>query len=218
MITLYLKEHQETGLRYLGYTEKVDPISYKGSGKYWLRHIKKHGYDVKTTILFQTEDRKLAKEIAKDYSERWDVANNPYFANLKTEEIDGGIPNKETRAKIGQRSRERIITDEARRNMSASRKRHILTDEHKANIGKSITGRPVSLETRMKLSESAKKRVLSEEHRRKISEAKKGEALSDKHKASISMGNKGKPKSESHRKNLAIAADRRYENVHSNSN
>ena len=58
IIYLYIKTHNKTGLKYLGKTTKKDQHKYKGSGKYWLKHIRKHGYDVTTEIIFQTIDKK----------------------------------------------------------------------------------------------------------------------------------------------------------------
>jgi hypothetical protein len=55
-IYLYVKTHNKTGLKYLGYT-KTDPYHYQGSGIYWTKHIEKHGYDVITEVLFQTNDK-----------------------------------------------------------------------------------------------------------------------------------------------------------------
>ena len=61
IIYLYLKIHNQTGYKYLGKTI-ADPHKYEGSGKLWKRHINKHGYDVKTKILFQTEDKEEFKK------------------------------------------------------------------------------------------------------------------------------------------------------------
>ena len=47
---LYIKTHNKTGLRYFGKTTN-NPFQYKGSGKHWLAHIKKHGNDISTEIL-----------------------------------------------------------------------------------------------------------------------------------------------------------------------
>lgn len=60
MIYLYLKE-SPLGLKYLGKTEK-NPFKYNGSGLYWKSHLKKYNIkskDIKTTILFETDDVKL---------------------------------------------------------------------------------------------------------------------------------------------------------------
>jgi len=44
---LYIKKHNVTGLKYFGKTVR-DPLKYKGSGQYWLTHLKQHGNDVTT--------------------------------------------------------------------------------------------------------------------------------------------------------------------------
>jgi phage gpG-like protein len=88
-IYLYLKTHNQTGLKYLGKTVK-DPFEYKGSGKYWLRHIKKYGYDVTTEILFQTEDEKLFKKVSLEYSNKLNIVESNEYANIVPEQGDGG--------------------------------------------------------------------------------------------------------------------------------
>jgi len=89
MIYLYLKTHNQTGLKYLGKTTQ-DPYKYKGSGLHWKSHIKKHGNDVSTEILFQTEDREEFKRVATEYSEKWNIVESTVFANLMPEEGQGG--------------------------------------------------------------------------------------------------------------------------------
>lgn len=42
MISVYLKEHNTTGLKYLGITRK-DPVNYDGSGSLWREHLKENG-------------------------------------------------------------------------------------------------------------------------------------------------------------------------------
>ena len=44
---LYIKQHKITKLKYFGKTTK-DPNKYLGSGKHWIRHIKKHGLEIDT--------------------------------------------------------------------------------------------------------------------------------------------------------------------------
>lgn len=90
MIYLYLKTHNQTGLKYLGKTESGDPYKYQGSGLHWKRHLKKHGDDVTTEILFQTEDREEFKRVAMEYSEKWNIVESTDFANLMPECGDGG--------------------------------------------------------------------------------------------------------------------------------
>ena len=91
MIYLYLKTHNKTGLKYLGKTSAKDPNKYTGSGVYWLRHLKIHGIDVKTEILFESSCAKEIKEKGLYFSKLWNVATSKDFANLKIEEGEGGF-------------------------------------------------------------------------------------------------------------------------------
>lgn len=93
MIYLYVKTHNITGLKYLGKTTQ-DPQTYKGSGKYWKLHIKKHGYDVHTEIIFNSESKEEIKEIGLYYSKLWDIVNSDKWANLTEESGDGGDKSK----------------------------------------------------------------------------------------------------------------------------
>lgn len=90
MRTLYLKRHTKTGKMYLGKTEQVDPHSYCGSGKVWISHLKKHGYDYETYVLYECEDSFEFKAVAIYFSELLNVVNDKDFANLVIEQGDGG--------------------------------------------------------------------------------------------------------------------------------
>ena len=92
MIYLYIKTHNTTGLKYFGKTTKTDYHKYKGSGTYWLKHIKKHGYDVTTELVgvFNTDD-------VRDYAVKFSIDNNivesKEWANLEIETgLDGRGP------------------------------------------------------------------------------------------------------------------------------
>lgn len=85
MFYLYLKTHNQTGLKYLGYT-KNDPAKYQGSGLYWSRHLKLYGNDVTTEILFQSESIDDISREGKFYSDKWNVVNSEEFANLCEED------------------------------------------------------------------------------------------------------------------------------------
>lgn len=91
-IYLYLKTHNKTGLKYLGKTAR-NPHTYKGSGKHWLRHIEKHGYDITTEILFETTDVEEFKRVAFETSKKLNVVESEEFANLVHEVGDGGANN-----------------------------------------------------------------------------------------------------------------------------
>lgn len=89
MYYLYVKTHIKTNLKYLGYTKR-DPYKYKGSGIRWLNHVNKHGYDVWTNIIFQTELKKEITLKGKEYSLLWNVVESNDWANLTIEQGDGG--------------------------------------------------------------------------------------------------------------------------------
>jgi hypothetical protein len=86
---LYKKTHKITNLKYLGFTKK-DPCKYKGSGIRWLAHLKKHGYDIETEILYETTDRNKIQQVGEYYSKLWNVVYDNEWANLKTESGEGG--------------------------------------------------------------------------------------------------------------------------------
>lgn len=92
--TLYVKTHLKTGLKYLGKTEK-NPFVYKGSGKYWKRHIEKYGNDVWTNVVLQTEVKEEMIEYGLYFSNLWNIVESDEWANLKPEAGDGGFSGGE---------------------------------------------------------------------------------------------------------------------------
>lgn len=89
MYYLYVKTHNKTGLKYLGKTKK-DPHIYQGSGTLWRRHIRKHGYDVTTEILFESDDLEIFKAKCLYYSNLWNIVESKEWANLVEENGVGG--------------------------------------------------------------------------------------------------------------------------------
>ncbi|MEM2159538.1 MAG: hypothetical protein QXN55_01135 [Candidatus Nitrosotenuis sp.] len=67
-ITLYVKTHNITKLKYFGKTVHTDVNKYKGSGTRWLNHIKKHGYDISTEIVGIFYDKEKCKKFALEFS------------------------------------------------------------------------------------------------------------------------------------------------------
>lgn len=92
--TLYIKTHNSTGLKYLGKCENTDVYKYKGSGKYWSRHLNKHGNDVTTEVLLETTDKAEMIQMGIYYSTIYNVVEDNTWANLKIEEGDGGDTSK----------------------------------------------------------------------------------------------------------------------------
>ena len=89
MITLYVKTHKVTGLKYLGKTER-DPYTYSGSGIRWKRELNKYGNDVETEVLFQSENLEDIREKGLYYSEIWNIVESNEWANFIEENGSGG--------------------------------------------------------------------------------------------------------------------------------
>jgi hypothetical protein len=99
-IWLYVKKHTVTGLHYFGMSRKLTP-RYLGSGKYWLRHIRKHGVEhVITTDVWEFESQEEATAFAIKFSTDNAVATSDKWANLREENaLDGNIAGEELSAK-----------------------------------------------------------------------------------------------------------------------
>lgn len=92
MIYLYVKTHNVTRLKYFGKTTRHDPISYPGSGKYWKRHLTKHGCNFTTDIIGEFDDPAACQEIALKFSIDNDIVNSDDWANLREENGLDGAP------------------------------------------------------------------------------------------------------------------------------
>lgn len=93
MIILYIKTHNITGLKYFGKTTR-NVYDYKGSGKYWLSHLKKHGNDVTTEIVaqFEDNDQSSCEEYALNFSIENNIVESKEWANLILEDGLRGFP------------------------------------------------------------------------------------------------------------------------------
>jgi len=133
------------GLNYLGKTVK-DPYKYKGSGKRWKLHLRKHNIiakDIKTIILFESYDVKEIRERGLYYSNLYNIVDSRTWANLIPESGDGCFGVKQTK-------------------------------EHREKLMASLKNRPpVSEATRLKIGRGHKGKVHSAEARAKISAARK---------------------------------------------
>ena len=97
---LYIKQHSKTGLLYFGKTTK-DPISYLGSGKYWLNHLRKHGKEHVNTIWYCLfVDQIDIIECATLISTTHDIVRSPLWANLSVENGTDGGPRTNSHLKI----------------------------------------------------------------------------------------------------------------------
>ena len=95
---LMIKTHNITNLKYLCYTRSEGELynNYKGSGVLWKKHLKKHGDDISTELIFETDNFDDFKQLAIEKSKEFNIVDSSSWANLKIEEGDGGdtVSNK----------------------------------------------------------------------------------------------------------------------------
>lgn len=175
---LYVKTHNKTGLKYLGYTSKENIYEYMGSGKRWIRHIKKHGYDVTTDILLATEDSTEIKETGIFFSILWNVVESEKWANLMVETGTGGDNSKNIDYK-------RLVETKKKNG-----KTWVQTEESNKKRSLAHTGKKRSSESVRKTIDGKRKNNTlnhSEETKKKISDSTKGisKPHSEEHKTAI---------------------------------
>ncbi len=86
-VHIYRKTHKKTGKMYIGRTQQ-DPYRYEGSGRAWREHLKEHGYDMDTEILFSSDKQAEVKQFCIDFAvgnEYW--KEDAYFNECRE---DGG--------------------------------------------------------------------------------------------------------------------------------
>ena len=106
-----------TGLLYLCKTSSSnkDPYTYKGSGKYWLKHLNKHNPYIVTCILGEYETKEQLTEAGLFYSKMYNVVEDKRWANLTEEKGDGGLIGQ------GQLGKRWKVTTQGKENMKTSR-------------------------------------------------------------------------------------------------
>ena len=182
MITLYLKTHNKTGRKYLGKTVQ-DPYKYRGSGIHWDRHLKKHGNDVTTEVLFQTEDEEEFKGVGLYYSKLWNIVESDDFLNFTNEEGQGGYTSytAERNEKISKALSGCEGNMKGKRHSDKTKKKMSETWKRKKSEG--YVPPPMTEETKEKMSESQKGReawnknkegCFSKETTDRMSEKRKG--------------------------------------------
>ena len=88
-----IKTHNITNLKYLckkSTDDKSKCFTYKGSGKYWKKHLKKHGSNITTVIIEECNSKQELTERGIYWSKELNVVLSPKFANLIEERGDGG--------------------------------------------------------------------------------------------------------------------------------
>ena len=149
---ILLKTHRKTGKKYLCRHVTADEktcYTYSGSGTYWRRHLQKHGVDLETTILAKCATIQEAKLVGIEYSNMWNVTNNPEFANLVREEGQGGAEVASKRKNHGSR-----FGYEQKPFVMAGEKNPAKRKEVRKKISDKLKGREITWKE--KLSESRK--------------------------------------------------------------
>ena len=90
MIRLMVKVHNVTGQKYLCKSERQNYIEYRGSGLKWIGHLKEHGVDFSTIVLYETENKKDFKRVALLISTLFDVVKRSDFSHKMHENGFGG--------------------------------------------------------------------------------------------------------------------------------
>lgn len=140
---LYVKTHNITKLNYLGFTIQ-NPFRYKGSGKYWLAHLKRHGGDISTRIIFETDDYNEIQTMGLFFSTLFDVVKSNNWANLKPEHGDSGYGHThsdETKEKLRVISSGRKHTESAKEKCRLAKLGKKQSSEHLAKLSKVRKGK-----------------------------------------------------------------------------
>ena len=122
---LYVKQHNITGLKYFGKTTRNNPESYKGSGLFWARHLKKYGNDVSTIWVQLFSNQESLTEYAIEFSTKNKIVESDDWANLKIEDgLMGGSNGLSlvTRQKISVKSKQHRHSPETIEKIRAARK------------------------------------------------------------------------------------------------
>lgn len=162
---LMVKCHRDTGLLYFCKTSTRNTVKYTGSGKYWKKHLSKHGNQVDTLWHQLFESKEDLVEFALFFSEFFDIVSavdksgKKIWANeIPENELDGGqnkgLPSPRRGIPTGRPS---VWKGKSR-------------PEHSARI----QGRKQTAEHSQKISDALKNHTRTAEHSKAISKAKKG--------------------------------------------
>lgn len=195
---LYVKTHNKTGLKYFGKTIN-DPYNYRGSGKYWLAHLKAHGNDVTTEVIGYYINGDECVKAATNFSiqnnivESIDANNKKVWANQILENgVDGGDTGRtnytpmsdSTKEKLSQSLRGRTAWNKGSKGLVKGNTMP-RTEEQKQKLREANLGKKQSQETIEKRRAKLIGHSVSAETREKLSVANLGKKLSEKTKQKL---------------------------------
>lgn len=85
IIYLYVKQCPHCSGLYFGRTEKSNPIYYKGSGKYWKNHLKKHNVNPINIKLWSFDSQDKCTKFALRFSKFYNIVKSKKWFNEKDE-------------------------------------------------------------------------------------------------------------------------------------
>jgi hypothetical protein len=201
LTTLYIKTHNKTNLKYFGKTQKMgeDIEKYYGSGIYWLRHLRKYGFDISTEIYacFEDDDP-LLEQTAIEFSRLNNIVESKEWANLIEENGLCGNPRgiiftEDHLKKLRSRPKRRNYrhTEETKQKISKANSGNKWSEEQKKAQSKRLLGHNVSKITRQKISKMHAGKIITEETKQKISKANKGKNKGKTYKEIYGSDNPG---------------------------
>jgi hypothetical protein len=122
-VHLYVKTHNETGLKYFGRTTG-DPSNYRGSGTYWNHHLDEYGDNVTTEVVGTYANESELRAASEAFSTEHGIVESVEWANLIPE---SGMP--------GEGWKPRQDYDEAIEALNAETIRRITAGAHNVPAG-----------------------------------------------------------------------------------
>lgn len=153
---LMIKTHNYTKLKYLCITHREDYDVYEGSGYYWKKHLSKHGKDISTEVIFETDDIDELRNIGLQYSAKFDVVESDEWANLIPESgYHVSDPDRQRSGWLGWYS---SLTEEekCKRNENISKNVSARLEIIKEDLSKILSERRKSLSSAKKLARKHK--------------------------------------------------------------
>jgi hypothetical protein len=166
-----------------------------------LRKMLRNGIEPRIDFLYVALTEEEAFDLERSLIRKWGRLNlgTGCLCNLTDggDGASGAIVSTETRARIGEKSRGRVLSTESIARGVAARLRN-LTPEVRERLGRAHRGKTISPENRAKVSAAHRGKIIPAETRAKMSAAKKGKIRSPEHSANIAAAKRGKPLSAEH--------------------
>lgn len=188
---IYITENLINGKQYIGQRKFYrGHRDYLGSGIALKRAIELYGTNNFSQDIIEICGPKDELNKQEEYwINYYDAVNSDCFYNLAYggNAFRSGIsPSEETKKKMSNAAKGRIISESQKEKLREARKRYVCSDATAKKISESNMGRVVTEETRRKISEGHKGKIVKEETRQKLREVKTGTHHSDETKKKIS--------------------------------